>query len=338
MTLQSLLDDGRRFDAEYAGGLANHLPMALLALHRLGAGELRLQEFAATYASRLAPARAAVSWPGGDAWRSRLGDADAWPAYRHLFAQWLDNEGAGAVLNQALPPLMAGCGAAAFHGLIRTAYAVQAAQRGELADALAYWACRWLDLGAADAGGRKSSAAARKAGSVADVSVLLAQLPVLKDPEAAGRLIVDGMQAASRLPGFLPTVARLRVGDDTLALLARAAARLYAASGDFTVLHLVTSAHAMRRLMPFIEDPAPSLSAYWRAFAAGCTSTGIDLLAATTPPPLQPWSALVAHALASSDEHAIKLVDSCREEEKAYGGDDWRVAASRLLWAAEEGG
>jgi hypothetical protein len=43
---------------------------------------------------------------------------------------------------------------------------------------------------------------------------------------------------------------------------------------------------------------------------------------------------LVARALASDDEHLIKLVDSCREEEKAYacrGETLWRAAASRAL-------
>jgi hypothetical protein len=30
---------------------------------------------------------------------------------------------------------------------------------------------------------------------------------------------------------------------------------------------------------------------------------------------LQPWERIVATALASDDEHVVKLVDSCREEE-----------------------
>jgi len=34
--LLSLLDQGVRFDAEYREGLSNHLPMALVALRRLG--------------------------------------------------------------------------------------------------------------------------------------------------------------------------------------------------------------------------------------------------------------------------------------------------------------
>ena len=36
-TLHALLDDGAAFSAEYGGGLANHLPMLLHALHSLGA-------------------------------------------------------------------------------------------------------------------------------------------------------------------------------------------------------------------------------------------------------------------------------------------------------------
>ena len=57
------------------------------------------------------------------------------------------------------------------------------------------------------------------------------------------------MQAAASQPGFAVAVARLRVDEDTLSRLARLTARLYAGSGDFTALHLVTSAHALRLLL-----------------------------------------------------------------------------------------
>ena len=39
-----------------------------------------------------------------------------------------------------------GVAAAAFHGLIRTAHAVQSGHAGEVAAALAYWAWRWQPL------------------------------------------------------------------------------------------------------------------------------------------------------------------------------------------------
>ena len=56
------------------------------------------------------------------------------------------------MLSQVLRVLMRGCGAAAFHGLIRTSYAVQASHTRELADALAHWACRHRVLGDAPSG------------------------------------------------------------------------------------------------------------------------------------------------------------------------------------------
>ena len=145
-TLLRWLDASTDFDAEYRGGLSSHLTMAALALHRLGAPAPRLNAWAEAYATRLQPAPRAQDWPSGDAWAAHLGRREAWPMYRSLFTQWLAQEGAGDVLEAVLPRLIDGCAGAAFHGLIRTAYAAQAAHRQELADALAHWAATWLAL------------------------------------------------------------------------------------------------------------------------------------------------------------------------------------------------
>ena len=40
-------------------------------------------------------------------------------------------------------------------------------------------------------------------------------------------------------------------------------------------------------------------------------------------------------ACASDDDHLIKLVDSCREQQRAYGGTLWRQAASRAVAGAD---
>lgn len=140
--LHALLDEAGAWDAEYGAGLSNHLPMALLALARLGAGQARLREFAACYAGavRLVPARRRGQWPAGDAWQGRLGERAAWPLYIDLFEQWLAHEGAAQTLSQVLPALMPGVGAAALHGLIRTAAGLRAEHAGEVAQGLAHWA------------------------------------------------------------------------------------------------------------------------------------------------------------------------------------------------------
>lgn len=325
MTFIDLLDTCGQYDAEFDSAeftrLSNHLPMALAALKRLGADDARLAEFAAHYSRRLRPAPAAAEWPAGDPWRARLGQAGAWPAYRHLFLHWLVTEDADAVLQQTLPTLLAGCGGAAFHGLIRTAYAVQAGHGQELADALAYWACCWLDLGPPAPSGQS-----------ADPAPLLKGL---NQPKPAGGLIVDRMVTAARHPGFNAATAGLRIDERTLPRLARLAARLYARSGNFTALHLVTSAQAMTVLLPFIDEPLPAVAAYWRAYAAGFIASGTVLGRAPTA---RPWPELTAVARASDDDHLIKLVDACRQAQVIAGGaDDWQRAATRATRGSFDG-
>jgi Questin oxidase-like len=314
-TLHALLSHGEGFDAEYASGLSNHLPMALMALHRLGADATRLQAFAKAYTERLRPAPAAQTWPAGDPWRERFGQPEAYSAYRHFFREWLTYEDASVVLQTALPALMGGCGGAAFHGLIRCAYAVQAMHAGELADALAYWACRHLVL----------APAPKKAGTLG-LAEMLAALPTARAGDAP--LIFQRMKAVAAQRGFASAAQQLRIDALTLQELAQHAATLYAHSGDFVALHLVTSAHALRLLLPFVDAPELALRdyalAYSAAYAAAAVKPGVA-------PKLRTWATIVKAALASSDEHVIKLVDSCREEQAAYGGTVWRQAASAAL-------
>ena len=322
MSLRLRLDHSARFDAEYGHSLASHLPMALVALARLGADDARLADFAERYATRLHPAPPPQPWPAGQPWQSRFGDPGAWPAYRRLFNDWFDDEGAPAVLAQALPPLLRGVGAAAFHGPIRAAYALAAGHSHELADALAYWACRWFALGTPQA-----------AGTADDAAAVLARLSL---PMPRRRLIAQRMARVAEQPAFAATAAAYRIDPaTTLAQLAALAARLYAASANFTVLHLLTSAHAMRLLLPWLDDDdaAAALGHYWLAYAAGHAASGLNTAgAARVPPaPLRPWPEIVARAIASDDDHLIKLVDSCCEQEQAYGGAVWRLAASRAV-------
>lgn len=324
--LRQRLRAATQWDAEYQGHRASHLPIALVALQRLGAGAARLDAFTAHYTQRLHPAPAIEPWPVGDAWRSRFGDPSAWPIYREFFRQWLDNEGAGDMLNQSLPWLLQGSGTAAFHALVRAGYAFAASEPDELADALAYWACRWTDLQPPASPSRKP------AGMTNDPRVLLAALAAVSG-SARNRepLLVLRMAAAAKRRGFEGLVARLQIDGRTLERLARAAAQLYARSGDLTALQLVSSAQAVRVLQPLLDDALAGVAAYWRAFAAGVAAAGVDPAAGRSPALLE-WPELQAAAVASDDEQLIQLVDTCREEQTVYGGaPDWQRAATRAV-------
>jgi Questin oxidase-like len=321
-SLRSQLLQAARWDAEYGASLSSHLPMALTALARLGASDERRAEFAARYARKLHAAPPAEPWPAGDAWRALLGQPRAWPAYRTLWRGWIDDEGAPAVLAQALPTLMQGAGAAAFHGLLRAACALAANHAEELADALAYWSCRWFACGAADG-----------EGSNADTAAVLNSLDLAAELENAP-LIAQQMAQAAAHPRFAPALARWRVDAHiTLPRLAMLAAERYATRAEFTVLHLVTSAHAVRVLLPWLraEDRLPALRHYAGAAAAAWATLPRDHKGALPQVNVLPWTEITARAIACDDDHVIKLVDSCRELETSQGGAVWGRAASRAV-------
>lgn len=318
-TLHHLLDAGAQHDCEYADGLSNHLPMALVALHTLGANDARMKSFAKRYGQRLPKAPAPVAWESGAPWAARLGQRQAWAAYRDLFGQWLMHERPEEVLPQVLPQLMRGVGAAAFHGLIRTACGVAAKHLGEVVDGLAYWACTHQPLW----------------------DLPTAPTSHETDPEAVlGRLLARQSQAplislrmaeVAQDTRLRRAVAQLVVDERTLPTLARLAAYAYAGSANFTVLHLLTSAHAMRQLLPFMEEPVPAIRWYWQAFATGVVAARIKPLG---EPTLHHWDRIIESAIASDDEHDIKLVYSCREQAKVDGSVAWQYAASRMVKTA----
>ncbi len=335
--LRQRLDAGAAWDGDYGDGLSSHLPMVLIALERLGADAARLAAWEASYAAAapLCAARPPQAWPAGDPWPDRLGDAAAWPAYRALFAQWIALEDPADVLAQVLPTLMPGCAGAAFHGLIRTAYAVQAGHAGELADGLAHWAAHHQPLGALP----------EVAAAGADPLPLLRRL---KAGHSTARLISGRIADAARGGTVNRQIAGLAIEADTPARLARAAAHAYAHSGNFVALHLLTSCHALQVLTGFFADDATAGAAwrwYWQAFAHGVVAARLQPLPA---PPLLDWPALRAQARASDDEHVIKLIDSALELARVNGADAdgagaaaaaadadrlWRLAASRAVAA-----
>jgi hypothetical protein len=345
MTLHALLDEGARFASEYEGGLSDHRPMALTALAALGGDSARLTAFAAACETVLEPAPPPEPWPAGDAWTGRLGDGTAWPAYRSLFAEWLAHEGPDAVLEQTLPVLMQGVSAAAFHGPIRTACAVASSHAGELVAGLAYWACRHQPLDVAPPRSTprlprslRPPAAAAAGDAPASLDTVLVRLAASLAPLPRERLIVDRMVAVAGQPAFARETGRLDVAEDTLDTLTRRAARLFTATGDFTVLHMVTGCHAVHLLAPFLDDVPAAVAHLQRAWVAAWAASGVGLpdLAAGVPDEPPAWPELTAAAIASDDPHTVKLAWSCRDLERRIGDAEgvFRAASARQLHTA----
>lgn len=315
--LHALLDQTVLLSPEYGNGLSSHLPMALEALSALGADVDRLREFATYYATRLERS----SIPTRPAMDSEpiLGRFEHFALWQRHYAERLSLVGRDATLREALPVLIPGVAAAAFHGLIRVGHAVRAGHDGELASALAYWASRH-QVTTSDRGQEPLDAAA-----------WLGQLRELsrRRPSSTDDLIFSRMAAWADHAEFRRVAARLPVAE--LPKVAAAAAEHYIATRNFTLLHVVTATAALQRLSPWLapglwEQVPAAVAAAWLA------SGGLS----DYPQPIAEyasiaWPSLAAAAAALNDDHAIKLVLACRELDALYPAPVWRRAAARAL-------
>ena len=314
--LHHLLDAGQGWAATYRGQLSNHLPMAQQALLELGASAERLQAWTERHETFLEPRCAPSPRPAPARSPGQPGSEAAWAAH---FAERIQALGPAAALQQALPQLLPGAGAIAFHGLIRTAHAVLAGHAGELAAGLAHWAAHAMPLATAGDGVPLA---------LPDWLQALQQLPP-PVPHPAG-LISARMQAWGAAAGFAAVAGRLRHGPDTLRDLALLAARTYAATGNFTVLHLLTASHAMSVLEPWW--PTPELPrGFSVAAAAGLLASGAAPALELDRPPGRPWPALISAACAQDDAHVIKLTHAAWRLGRRWADPAWRRAVEQAI-------
>src|SRR5215472_16342930 len=77
----------RRWSAEFPFFLANHLPMVLVALHRMGASDERLEAYCQIYHKQngLVPIPEQTAKVTGENWRKFLGQREREGDYRAFF-------------------------------------------------------------------------------------------------------------------------------------------------------------------------------------------------------------------------------------------------------------
>ena len=334
---------------EFRGGLSNHGPMAAEALVRLGRADA-VEHWLDGYLPRLDPAPRPSDRITDETWPQALGKYNRvadWTAY---LRDQLKDDPWRDVLARWWPRLLPGVAAAATHGVIRTAHAARSlavietttaeisagisaqttagtsfapvagtASPGaagprldELANALAYWAASYVELpGAAPASGNL------------DLTAAIRALPVLPEPGPEGLISARLKAGLERAPRFGAAVGALRPPADATAArvalrdLAREFARNFLAYGrsrPITWLHAVTAPVAAYSALPLLPDvlAGATYDALWQVGAAIYTVHAGDVtrepLPDTTPPGPDD---LTDRAVATADEHAIKLTEAC---------------------------
>jgi Questin oxidase-like len=296
-------------------GLANHGPMAAEALAHLGRPDA-IPGWVAGYRARLDDAPMPARPLTEEDWPDALGRTDRFPEWVALFEREIADRPVAAVVGEWAPRLLPGSVGAATHGLIRTGHALRGLgaadtppRRLEVANGLAFWASSYEELpGPPLLIGREG---------VVDA---LADLPYLAEDAPQPMLISDRVAAVADIADeFEQAVASLGWAGGSLDLLdelATGGARAYLRNADdggaIGLLHAVTSPLACEMLLPWLaeEDHDAALGYVWQAAAALHVAYDIDRLAPapTDAPPVA--DVLVERALASGDEHAIKLTEA----------------------------
>lgn len=330
--LDRVLAKARHDSVEFPVFLANHAPMALIALDRLGASSDRLASWYDAYRDKnsLVPPPPPVAALTEETWRGALGDRSRETDYRDFFTAEVRRMGLSFAVSQYLPTLVSGVAASALHPLMRLAYATLMNDADEAGVALGYWATTYLPL----------PAPGRHAATTDDPAAVLAMVERIegtRDYQVAADLAWHHIRHVGRLAGFAPLIDRLAFTADTPRRMAAAALALFAGTMDVSALHSVTGLHWVRLVAPNLADREPLYRAFWQVIAALVPYIGFprlpgpEELATLRALPAPPWEDIKLAAIASDDEHDASLVYSAWLEEKQWRDSLYRVVAARRV-------
>lgn len=325
LKLSELLDANTRFDLA-ARGTTNHCPMTLVALAEMGASPARLQAFfdmwEREYALSAPPVGATIS---RYEWARHVGNGAAFGALRLCFLSWIDDIGHVPVITAVLKEVSFAPATLAFHALIRLAYGIEAKHAGEIASGLAALVSSHLPI---------------------DVHINESQIAESADAgfsnvvRAMSGMVFQGNSITSRLRSvaadvrFAMAIQAPPSNQPLMDELARATINSYWQTPDFTVLHTVTATHAARIVFAqlpktLVKQLLPHL---WIALCAAYASAGtLASPEANTPEVEVGWRDICRMAVASDDDHVIKMVYTCLCEDRRHPSPLYRASAARLL-------
>lgn len=298
----NLLERASIYRPLYGDRLSNHLPMALIALDRLGAAATHLQTFFDHYRRRLA-ARQPSKEPVDPL--HALGVMRSFEPVLTYFERDIAKHGHEHVLRKWLPTLLPGVSASAFHSLIRLGYALDARNDAEIAAGLASWTTEYRALG---------SPGATTAATLDEIARSAA--PLIMERDLGPGIIIDRMANVASFvsdSAIASQPATLRFED-----IVAFALRAYRAREDFTLLHLVTASHAFRLILPYVQERDIALRHFWHAALMGYLSTAsvghasVEHDAASAGG----WAKCLQRAAVSLDDHVIKLTYTAWQQAK----------------------
>lgn len=342
--LDDALERFQKTALEYAGGLANHGPMAAEALVRLGHAAL-VEGLIDVYAPRLPPLEVGEPIAAGGREAAR-GDPARLPDWVATAEAAVRERPWRAVLREWVPPLVDGLFAGAAHGLLRTAHAVRALDEEEtpvrcreLAHGLAYWAGRHQRLpGSPGLHGVPGQG----------VESCFAHAPCVPRDLRRPGFFFDAVRALDGLPAFAVVVEGFAGEPDAsgaVHAMCRIGARLYLQNPQARIayVHCVTAPSALRLLAPHLDpdDVDRAVGYGLQAVLALHAVSSADGAPGRPSPEVEHLARDPAEiryrAACSLEEHAIKMAEACLREHEACPDPVFLLAAADAAVALDSG-
>ncbi len=383
--VETLLND-QSYHIEFNGFLTNHVKHAVIALNGLGASPQRIKEYYDTYAKcttygyGLEPPRSSEHTITQDNWQVYFGKHCSFTSYCQFFDQKEKELGMERLLGEFVPSLLPGCVGSLLHGTIHLGWALDSGNRWMIIEGLAYMAFSYVSCHP-----ERTYPATR--GPAKDKSVLDSLLRIADAWEADHGAFHGWLEATltddkySASAGFHPELAVTGAQYNIAKVLAEGHPLIYATPawigdqdmatiweefheavtllfmtkpGDFLILHLITSLHAMEQIanrMP-VDQQKRAIKCYWTAMLGVIFSQGVVPTRATLealhskykdavdhdggPTEGQEWGHIVARSLIEEEEHNPKLVYVQRLLWMRFGHRSlFRVAAGNFTTTPE---
>lgn len=287
--IQKILTEYSHLGPFHSEKLINHLAMAQVALWKMNYDEQYINEFSKMYISRWHIQPATVSDQKIKDIQDALGELDAYCNYVLYFRKIMQDTDYETMLRRSLNVLTKGLASGLFHGIIRTAYAVESGNVDEVCRALALYASIYHE--------------SRFAEKVVDPSKLKEALYNYHQTDGENFYMSGSIEEKEKA-------------------LVDALSDLYLSTGNFFVLHTITGFHALRVLKPHFDNCEEVLDRFTvcaqRAIRR-IPKDGYKKIMLTNPS--YEWRDLFEMAAQSEDAHTIKFVYTCSELEKQFGLD-----------------
>ena len=298
----------------------NHGPMAAEALISLGRPD-KVIPFVEGYKRRFKmDYPVAVGHITGKNWKDALGRKERSTDWINFFNNELKEDKWTRVVHRWVDILAPGFSASGAHGILRTSHAVRSlAVRNtdlrlrELAQGLGYWAAYYQPLAETQNANITKLKPEQAIGQVA----------VIPAKKLRGETVMDQLKSLNDFPPFADSINLIETAgkaEELLSGITETFADVYVKNAPnanyFNLLHAVTATTTVRSLLPYVSAKTTrKLLTYGWQTAAGLYSVSVN----GRPNNISDMQEikkedLVERAVATNDEHVIKLTEACLRE------------------------